>query len=771
MAALFVSLAPGVARAQCPDGTPPPCHSAATVSRRAAPALSDRMWIVVPFTNVTRAPDLEWLRDASVNLLSLDLGRWTDIGVVDDKRVADLLRTLPVSRAAQALSLGDGIALARQAGAGRLVMGDFIKVGRGTRLVANVFEVRSGTRLRSVQQPVPDPDSLLSAFGPLARAVLAVAPPRDASVGATGTTSADAYREYLAGLASLHQFELTNARRHLLAALKFDSTFALAHYKLSIAMHWTALRLTDAERARGSDVERAHAVAAARLGGALPPRERALISSRLASSSGDPERACTTLATLVQHDSLDVEALYALGDCRFHAGYLPPEPTADTTRGRFRGDWNGAIAAFRRVLVIDPSYHPAFEHVIDMLATTQVTVCAVERPGCGNDLGTYAGWVIRDADTLLIQPVRGNSTVKTPMRARQDSTRSPLLNLREARRIAREWADAGPGEARAHLNLAKLDMQLGELAAAKAELALIPANGDATARTNALEARVQVAIMLGEGDAGRAALDTLSRELPDDSTKALRIGGLEAPFGRVHPMLAAIDAYGASQGWSAERRTYARHRPYAMLGVPLASMAEDERRYGQSIPGDTLCAAGRPRCRSTELFFTMAYLPRVPRAWSPYNSRGATSIRFFGSHAIWLRDTSYERTVAELLDSLGTASRRSGNDDLAIPLHASEIYLALGDSLSALRATRTFTDSTLAVLARISTSNDAWEWPYLLSPRMMKQRGDLAARMGYPDEARGWYERVLSLWSDADPEFKPEVDRVRAALAATTTKR
>jgi hypothetical protein len=105
------------ANAQCPNGTPPPCRSAATASRRPALALNDHTWIVVPFTNVTQTPELEWPRDASVNLLSLDLGHWTDIGVVDDKRVANLLRTLSVSRATQALSLSDGISLARQAGA------------------------------------------------------------------------------------------------------------------------------------------------------------------------------------------------------------------------------------------------------------------------------------------------------------------------------------------------------------------------------------------------------------------------------------------------------------------------------------------------------------------------------------------------------------------------------------------------------------------------------------------------------------------------------
>ena len=771
IAALFTVSAPCIARAQCPDGTPPPCRGAPNALRRTAPALNDRVWIVVPFANVTRTPELEWLRDASVNLLSLDMGRWTDISVVDDKRVADLVRALPPSRSSQALSLGDGIALARQAGAGRLVMGDFIRVGRGTRLVANVFEVRNGTRLRSVQQPVPEPDSLLAAFGPLARGVLSVPPPSDARLGATGTTNADAYREYTSGISALHRFELTEARRHFLAALARDSSFALAHYKLSIVMHWDGTRAASADRWQPSDAERLQAVAAARLGGTLPPRERALISSRVSSAAGDYERACATLATLVQRDSSDVEALYALGDCRYHSGYLPPEPTADTTRGRFRGDWNGAIAVFRRVLHIDPSYHPAFEHLLDMLTTSQMTVCVTRASGCGNDPRTYAAWVIRDADTLVIQPVRGNFTVKTPWRSRQDSTRSPLLNLREAQRIAREWTDAGPAEARAHLNLAQLDMLLGELTGAESELALIPASADAFARVNALEARVRVSILRGRGDAGRAALDTLARELPNDSIRALRVGALAAAFGHVHPLVTAIDADGATHMWSPERRAYLRHRPYVLLGMPLASMQEDERRYAQSIPGDTLCAAGRPGCRITDVFFTVAYAPRASRTWWPYNSRSPAGLRFFASYAIFKQDTAYMRKVALFLDSLGAASHRSGNDDLATPLHASELYLMLGDSANALRATRWFTDSTMAVLPRISTSNDDWEWGYLLAPRMMKQRGDLAAKLGFAEEARTWYERVLSLWATADPEFTPEVNRMQAAVAAMGGRR
>src|SRR4051812_8429191 len=96
------------ARAQCPDGSPPPCRSATTVAtaRRVNPPLDDRMWIVVPFDNLANNSDVDWLRGASVNLLYLDLSRWRDIKVVDDERVADLIREVPEANGAkQAMSL------------------------------------------------------------------------------------------------------------------------------------------------------------------------------------------------------------------------------------------------------------------------------------------------------------------------------------------------------------------------------------------------------------------------------------------------------------------------------------------------------------------------------------------------------------------------------------------------------------------------------------------------------------------------------------------
>jgi len=96
------------------------------------------------------------------------------------------------------------------------------------------------------------------------------------------------------------------------------------------------------------------------------------------------------------------------------------------------------------------------------------------------------------------------------------------------------------------------------------------------------------------------------------------------------------------------------------------------------------------------------------------------------------------------------------------------MYLALGDTASALRVTRAYLDSMPP--ERSTLTNEADEWSYLAVPRMLRQRGDLAAATGSVEEARAAYVRLLDLWKGADAELQPEVERVRAALAALRSR-
>jgi hypothetical protein len=100
-AGLVLSLvATSAVAAQCPDGTPPPCDSrrsaAMTLIPRAAvvPSLAERgrRFLVLPFRNVTRQADQDWLVEGSTTMLAEALGRWKGISVVPDEKLYPALK-------------------------------------------------------------------------------------------------------------------------------------------------------------------------------------------------------------------------------------------------------------------------------------------------------------------------------------------------------------------------------------------------------------------------------------------------------------------------------------------------------------------------------------------------------------------------------------------------------------------------------------------------------------------------------------------------------
>lgn len=761
VAAAAALLCAQILPAQCPNGTPPPCTTGtAALVRRPNPALSTHTWVVVPFTNATRSPDLEWLRDGAVNLLTLDLGRWSDIRVVDDKRVGDLVRELPAARAAQPLTLGDGLAIARRAGAGMLVMGDYFKAGKGTRFVVNVFDVERGTRVRSYVQQAPEQDSLLTAFGPIARGVLAVPPPAGARLGVPGTTRTDAYQEYLLGTTALNRFEITTATTHLRRALALDSSFALAHYKLAIAIHWD-----------GADTSEAtHALAAARLAGGLPSRERALINARVALTNGEYERACDASRALVAKDSTDVEALYAVGECEYHGGRVAGTP-GDSAHRRFRGNWNVAIRSFRRVLALDPTYHPAFAHILDALTPPYVVACVTVRPGCGNEPTSLSAPIVRDGDSLIIHAVHVGDPEFRVLLERATANRTPLLNFQLVRSIAQDWVEASQRGPRALVSLGQADIQLGDLAAAEAALAQVRPDADRDTRVEAIEWRLQGAAQRGDGALGRALLDSMRLLLLTAADSGLHASH-SATFGRLRPAEARIRQAAAREHWSPERLTYTLQLPRIMLGVPNQALANDEHRYWSTLPGDSVCDAGLSRCRTAAISASLAFAARIERNWWP-PLHAPSSYRLVVAEALAAHDGAKMTEALRYLDSTSRARLRMFGDEGSLTIIAADGALAMGDSVGALARLRFATDSILPFQYNSGTGVSAAGLYFkpLAAPRVMLQRADLEAAIGSPADAKLWYGRVLDLWADADPELQPTVARIRAARERLAARR
>lgn len=109
----------------------------------------------MPFENVTRAPDMDWLEDASVNLLYLDMSKWRDIKVIDDERVADLIRDVPEAHDSVARQVAD-LRTSRVEGANFLMDRTEIALKRGAWAQA----VRLADSLRAITDSARNARSL-----------------------------------------------------------------------------------------------------------------------------------------------------------------------------------------------------------------------------------------------------------------------------------------------------------------------------------------------------------------------------------------------------------------------------------------------------------------------------------------------------------------------------------------------------------------------------------------------------------------------------------
>jgi TolB-like protein len=753
----MLALPPETLSAQCADGSPPPCRAAAAAApaRRANPPLDDRTWIVVPFDNLANASDVDWLRNAAVNLLYLDMSRWRDIRVIDDERVADIIREVAEANTpSQNVSLAAGIAVAKRAGAGKLVMGDVLKLGSRTTVTAKVFDVRTGQRLRSVREETTVADSIMPLFGKLARKVLNVAPPQGANVGALGTTSVGAYQEYIAGVTALNGYDLAAARGHFDAAIKLDSAFALAHFKQSIVLGWVEV---------SNPIRRTHAEAANRLSSGLPPRERALIAGHLQQTVGEWTKSCETYSALVKADSSDVEAWYGVGDCLYH----DPSVEAiggDTTRLRFRADWDRSIKAFARVLQLDATYHLAYQHIIDALAVERAPNACV-RASTSVPCVFYGTFVIRSGDSLVLTPTRLTDTVKVRAQAeRYIQTASRRRNLDLARTFAEAWVQAAPSEAQAHRALARILVLQGKSAEADAEMALVKARGTLQEELRRVLERMEIAYKLHRGaEAIRLYDSARAANIPLPGTP-FRFGNAIAPYGLSLGRLIEFDSLAAANmrgsGVTDLMLRYQRLGVRsAMTGLASDSLIAAEREvFDQQVPRGTVVAT---RAVSPSLMFSL----RTPRSSWPAVDTSVRDPRLRPAIALALGDTAKLRAAAQALDSIAATMSSAGMADSAYTITAADAYLALGDSTAALRALRFGLDVGVNTTSYFPQAGGGLP-PVIFVPRAMLLRADLAAAAGQRDEARTWYKRFIDVWSTAVPELQPLVERARKSLAA-----
>jgi serine/threonine-protein kinase len=736
--------------------------AAAVVLRPAGPpsGINPRHSILVlPFANVRGDPEADWLRDGSVNMLTLNLSQWTDLSVVDPRRLYDLLDRRRLT-AADPIGLDMARRLARDAGVWTVVLGDYVVTGDSLHLVARVYDVGTGQRLEVAQVDGRPGSDVRPLFDRLAARILNLSgAPSDLTtdLARVTTPSLEAYRAYLTGLEALNRWDLGTAERHLRRSVALDSTFGLAYYKLSLTRGWVA---GEKDSFGLLAIQRATQYATR-----LPDRDRTMIEAYRAFLEGDYAAGREAYRRLLQRDSTDADAWYGLGDVAFH----------DTNRVNQAANWTTSLRAFRRAIALDPRYYLAYEHLAQIY-----NAASQARPF----LALLAGDSL--APTAAGRPRPGLDSL---------ALRRAIQRARDAGlAVARTWLANQPDNAHAQNAVLTAQIARADYAAALAAVSRFTQPGVPMPRPDLpfVKARVQAAL----GDLAEA-IRTLARAVDSTRPQAFdpgRLPGLEA-LGDV-AAAANVPAYTGQialaertlqlvaevrRGWTPEAlsareaggRTLYEHSLlatlYASIGAPeklrpiwnaVAELARQTPRNerGQVAQFGWLAAMG-------------LYLAN-PGDPTPLNELAALDggeppVEIRALQALAQGDTAEADRLLSLPDTVATTAEYKGRPVWHVlrgPV-AAGAWLALGRP-----------ERTIALLEDLQPKPESFaasrqfdaRWGLLGQARLL--RAAALEKLGRRLEAAAEYRQVLAQWEHGDRVLEPWLREARVGLARVEGK-
>ncbi len=708
-------------------------------------------YLVTPFEVQSGDPTVGWLREGSVNMLTLTLGQWSDLKVVDYERTLSLLDAAKLAEKPR-LSLDDARTLARRAGAGTVVTGQVQTTPDSLIVIARLFDVASGAARQQAQHSARLGDDPRPLFDRLAQSLLAIAggPAPGVQLASATTSSLQAYRAYLEGVRLLNSWQLAEADSAFARAIALDSSFALAYHKRSLGIGWGEV---------GGPLYRETAARAYALSDRLPPREKALVeghyhltvgmSNLSQPSAPDLQRAIDTYRGLIARDSLVAEAWYGLADAYFHA--RSPQAGLDsnlayTTR---------SLRGFHRTLAIDSTLHLAYSHLVQLY----------------NQAANPQSGLLLAGDSMRV--------VTTPEQALSaEAERQREVARARGLEIARAWARADQRSVQSVVQLAQSFDAAGMRDSARAALRDAMGRrpgGDVLLRTGLLAYQVM------HGDTGAAT--TLRYVLDRYNGDSLRQVPVSSRFSASSFILSAAGVSGrAADVDRAVALVLATDSTFPFSPVPLAPTVRLAGAMLKVAQGE----APSPGLVRTALA-AMRAIDTTPPPFGDLARNNALSVTLLGY--LSSRDTAFlamarrwARAALPEFDALAalergdtaTAERLAAAFPTPDSLRAPSVRLGAGGLRSVARAEAL---ARLGLHARAAETYEVIE-PHRVSSASMGEAGftvmvrtaleraRLWARAGERDKAARAYEEFIARWRDADGAAAAQVTAARAELAA-----
>jgi len=302
-----------------------------------SPTTSEQRIAVLPFS-VSGGAAYAYLTSGMVDLLSTRMDGVGPIRTVPPRAVMGLYRQHGEG------SLDDR-ALERitsELGAGRYLTGRVVESGGRLEIQASLYGLDSSDPLTaSAAGTAEELFGLVDHLVTELVAQLEVSPgARVSRLAALTTNSLPALKAYLSGEELLWQGQFTAALASFEEATTLDSTFALAHYRVSVAREWS-----------GAPGATEAAERAAELAGRLSDRDRQLVEAMRTWRHGDGERAEDMYRAVLGTWPDDIEAWLQLAEILNH--FKP----------MLGGSVSESRAAFERVLRYEPDHLSSLWHL------------------------------------------------------------------------------------------------------------------------------------------------------------------------------------------------------------------------------------------------------------------------------------------------------------------------------------------------------------------------------------------------------------------------
>ena len=278
--------------------------------RRSPPPVADTPNVVAVFPFTVRGErSVGYLREGMASLLAMALDGAGDLRSVDPQAI--LAR--PGARNDGAPDPTTASAVAATLGAGRWILGDVVESNGRLRINAALYDRSKPGGPILLSSAESTTDSVFPLVDRLAAQLLA-GPRGDstraiARVAALTTHSLPALKSYLEGEIAFRKGDFRQALGGFQDAVRLDSTFALAHYRLASAYSWS-----------GSDSAGPVAERAVRLSDRLSPSLRELLQAFHLFETGQVDSAERRYRAILARRPEDVEAQFQLGEVMFH-GY------------------------------------------------------------------------------------------------------------------------------------------------------------------------------------------------------------------------------------------------------------------------------------------------------------------------------------------------------------------------------------------------------------------------------------------------------------------